>query len=74
MRTDAATAAFEVIGLTFKGANRAPAERLPELTTLLDGGQLSVPPITAFPLAETDAAIREMAGGHVRGKLVIAVR
>jgi len=74
IRADAATAAFEPLGVTFKSANRLPAARLPELTALLEGGQLRVPPITSFPLAETNAALLEMAGGHVRGKLVIAVR
>lgn len=74
MRPDAAAAAFEPLGVTFKSANRLPAERLPELTALLDGGQLRVPPITTFPLEKTGAALSAIAGGHTRGKLVIAIR
>ena len=73
-RPDAAAAALEPLGLIFKGVNRPPATRLPELTALIDGGQLRVPPIASFPLDQTGAALVEMAGGHVRGKLVIAVR
>jgi NADPH:quinone reductase-like Zn-dependent oxidoreductase len=66
--------ALQPLGVTFKTANRLPAARLPELTALIDGGQLRVPPIKAFPLEAADEALGEMAGGHVRGKLVIAVR
>ena len=54
-------------------ASRLPASRLPDLTALIDGGQLRVPPIKSFALEEASAAIAEMAGGHVRGKLVIEI-
>jgi NADPH:quinone reductase len=74
LRADAATAALGPLGLTFKSTNRLPPARLPELSALLDGGQLHVPPITSFPLEQTGSALEEIAGGHVRGKLVIAVR
>jgi len=74
LRADAATAALEPLGLTFKSTNRLPPTRLPELSALLDGGQLRVPPITSFPLEQTGLALEEIAGGHVRGKLVIVVR
>ncbi|MDP9250698.1 MAG: NADP-dependent oxidoreductase, partial [Chloroflexota bacterium] len=60
-------------GVRFVSANRLPALRLPDLTALIDGGQLRVPPIKSFPLEEASAAIAEMAGGHVRGKLVIEI-
>ncbi|MDQ2853616.1 MAG: NADP-dependent oxidoreductase [Chloroflexota bacterium] len=73
-RPDAAAAVLEPLGLAFKAANRLPPSRLPELTALIDGGQLRVPPITTYPLEGTDAALVEMATGHVHGKLVIAVR
>ncbi|MEX0710080.1 MAG: NADP-dependent oxidoreductase [Chloroflexota bacterium] len=73
VRPDAAEAALEPLGVTFRGANRLPPSRLPELTALLDGGQLRVPPITSFTLEETGAAIEAMATGHVRGKLVITI-
>jgi NADPH:quinone reductase-like Zn-dependent oxidoreductase len=74
MRADAAKAALEPLGVTFRGANRLPPSRLPELTALIDGGQLRVPPITAYPLDGTPDALKAMAAGHVRGKLVLTIR
>lgn len=74
MRADIAKAALEPLGVAFKSANRLPPSRLPELTALIDGGQLRVPPITAYPLEATPEALRAMAAGHVRGKLVITIR
>jgi NADPH:quinone reductase-like Zn-dependent oxidoreductase len=74
MQPGDAEPALQPLGLTFKSANRLPASRLPELTALIDGGQLRVPPITSFPLDAASEAMTEMAGGHVRGKLVITVR
>ena len=59
--------------MTFKGANRLSPARLPELTALVDSRQLRVPPVTAFRLERVGDAIGEMAAGHVRGKLVIAI-
>ena len=69
----AAAAALKEHGVQFIGANRLPASRLPDLTALIEGGQLHVPPIKTYPLEEAGAAINEMAGGHVRGKLVVTV-
>lgn len=74
MRPDEAEPALEPLGVTFKGVNRLPAARLPELTALIDGGQLRVPPIEQFTLDATDEALRLMASEHVRGKLVITIR
>lgn len=74
LRADAAAAALEPLGLTFRSTNRLPPSRLPELTALLDGGQLRVPPIASYPLDQAGSALEKVAGGHVRGKLVIAVR
>lgn len=74
MRADAANAALQPLGVTFKGANRLPPSRLPELTALIDGGQLRPPPITAYPLEATPDALKAMAAGHVRGKLVLTIR
>ncbi len=74
MRADAAKAALEPLGIAFKSANRLPASRLPELTALIDGGQLRVPPIAKHPLDATGDALKAMAAGHVRGKLVITIR
>lgn len=72
IRPDAA-AAFADFGVGFKGASRLPGARLPELTALIEGGQLRVPPLTRFSLERTNDALREMATGHVRGKLVIEI-
>ena len=74
MRADAAKAALDPLKVTFTSANRLPPSRLPELTALIEGGQLRVPPITAYPLESTGDAIKAMAAGHVRGKLVVNVR
>lgn len=74
MRADAAKAALDPLGVVFKSANRLPPSRLPELTALIDGGQLRVPPITAYSLEATSDALKAMAAGHVRGKLVITIR
>ncbi len=74
MRADIAKASLEPLGVTFKSANRLPPSRLPELTALIDGGQLRVPPITTYPLEATPEALKAMAAGHVRGKLVITIR
>jgi len=73
MRADAAKAALEPMGLVFRGVNRLPAVRLPELTALIEGGQLHVPPIQTYPLESATEAISAMGAGHVRGKLVITI-
>jgi NADPH:quinone reductase-like Zn-dependent oxidoreductase len=73
MRADAAKAALEPMGLVFKGVNRLPPARLPELTALIDGGQLRIPPIKSYPLESASEAISAMGAGHVRGKLVITI-
>lgn len=74
IRAEEGAAAFEPLGITFKAANRLPPSRLPELTALIDGGQLRVPPITVYPLEAAADALATMATGHVRGKLVISIR
>ena len=74
MRADAANAALQPLGVPFKSANRLPPARLPELTALIDGGQLRVPPITDYSLEATPEALKAMSAGHVRGKLVIRIR
>jgi NADPH:quinone reductase-like Zn-dependent oxidoreductase len=66
-------AAFEPLGVTFQSVNRLPASRLPELTALIDGGQLRVPRIKTYPLEATGDAIKAMSAGRVRGKLVVTI-
>jgi len=74
LRADAAKAALEPLGIVFEGVNRLPPSRLPELTALVNGGQLRVPPIATFPLEAAGDALKAMAAGHVKGKLVIDIR
>jgi NADPH:quinone reductase-like Zn-dependent oxidoreductase len=47
---------------------------LEELGRMADAGQLRVPIAKAFPLERTAEAQRLVAGGHVRGKVVVTVR
>jgi NADPH:quinone reductase-like Zn-dependent oxidoreductase len=47
---------------------------LEELARMADAGQLRVPIAKAFPLEKLAEAQRMVAGGHVRGKVVVTVR
>jgi NADPH:quinone reductase-like Zn-dependent oxidoreductase len=47
---------------------------LEELARMADAGQLRVPIARAFPLEEIADAHRMVAGGHVRGKVVVTLR
>ena len=47
---------------------------LEELGRMADAGQLRVPIAKAFPLEQTAEAQRMVAGGHVRGKVVVTLR
>ena len=47
---------------------------LQRMLTLLEAGQLKVPPIQRFPLEEAARAHRISEGRHLRGKLVLEVR
>jgi NADPH:quinone reductase-like Zn-dependent oxidoreductase len=47
---------------------------LQELGRMADAGQLRVPIAKAFPLEQTADAQRLVAGGHVRGKVVVTLR
>jgi len=53
---------------------RPEHEHLEELARMADAGQLRVPIAKAFPLEQTAAAQELVAGGHVRGKVVITLR
>ena len=53
---------------------RPDAHDLEELGRMADAGQLRVPIAKAFPLEQTADAHRLLAGGHVRGKVVVTVR
>jgi NADPH:quinone reductase-like Zn-dependent oxidoreductase len=53
---------------------RPEHEHLEELARMADAGQLRVPIAKAFPLEQTAAAQDLVAGGHVRGKVVVTVR
>jgi NADPH2:quinone reductase len=69
----AAAPEVEKRGVRFAAANRVPPDRLAEITEALAAGRLRVPPIKSFSLEGTPDAMAEIANGHVRGKLVIAV-
>jgi NADPH:quinone reductase-like Zn-dependent oxidoreductase len=51
----------------------ASAATLAELAGLIAGGELEVPIAGTFPLSEVRDAYRKLAGGHVRGKIVLTV-
>jgi NADPH:quinone reductase-like Zn-dependent oxidoreductase len=53
---------------------RPEHEHLEELGRMADAGQLRVPVARAFPLEQTAQAQELVAGGHVRGKVVVTVR
>ena len=69
----AAAPELEAHGVRFAAANRLPPQRLPELTALLERGELRAPPVKSFPLERTGEALADMAAGHVRGKLAITI-
>jgi NADPH:quinone reductase-like Zn-dependent oxidoreductase len=52
---------------------RPDSHDLEELARMADAGQLRVPIARAFPLEETAEAQRLVAGGHVRGKVVVTL-
>jgi NADPH:quinone reductase-like Zn-dependent oxidoreductase len=53
---------------------RPDAHDLEELGRMADAGQLRVPIARAFPLEQVARAQELVAGGHVRGKVVVTVR
>src|SRR5918911_1465722 len=53
---------------------RPEHEHLEELARMADAGQLRVPIARAFPLEQTAQAQELVAGGHVRGKVVVTLR
>ena len=53
---------------------RPDSHDLEELGRMADAGQLRVPIAKAFPLEQTADAHRLLAGGHVRGKVVVTLR
>jgi NADPH:quinone reductase-like Zn-dependent oxidoreductase len=53
---------------------RPDVHDLEELARMVDAGQLRVPIAKAFPLEQIADAHRLVAGGHVRGKVVVTLR
>ena len=51
----------------------ASASVLAELAGLIAGGELEVPIAATFPLSQVQDAYRQLAGGHIRGKIVLTV-
>lgn len=64
-----ALAARNVTGVNVR--TEVTTDKLERLAAMVVAGTLRRPQIVSFPLAETGTALTEVAGGHVRGKLVI---
>jgi enoyl reductase len=60
------------LGVRRIGTDRS-AEKLRELTRLYEQGQLAVEVAATFPLERAADAHRQVEGGHVRGKVALAV-
>ena len=52
-------------------AYASSADVLAELAALIANGELELPILRAYPLAEVRAAYRQLAAGHTRGKIVL---
>ncbi|HLH81771.1 MAG TPA: zinc-binding dehydrogenase, partial [Trebonia sp.] len=64
--------AVEKYGVKAEGnAAGASAGTLRELAALIAGGELEIPIAAAYPLDRVREAYAELAGGHVRGKIVL---
>jgi NADPH:quinone reductase-like Zn-dependent oxidoreductase len=64
--------AKEKYGVKIDGnAAGSSADVLAELAGLIDKGQLEIPIAGVYPLAEVQAAYRELEQGHTRGKIVL---
>jgi NADPH:quinone reductase-like Zn-dependent oxidoreductase len=68
--TDFAAGAKHGVKLDGNAAG-ASAEVLANLADLVAAGELEVPIAAAYPLAQVQDAYRELADGHVRGKIVL---
>ena len=65
-------AAREKYGVKTEGnAAGASADVLDELAGLVEKGQLEIPIAAVYPLAEVQAAYRELEQGHTHGKIVL---
>jgi NADPH:quinone reductase-like Zn-dependent oxidoreductase len=65
-------AAVAKYGVKAEGTGAAAsAAVLAELAAMIDKGQLEIPIAAVYPLAEVQAAFRELAKGHTRGKIVL---
>ena len=65
--------AVEKQGKRAVNAMRAPLTRLPELSASFEEGRLKPPPTETYPLERAQEALEEVATGHVRGKLALAI-
>jgi NADPH:quinone reductase-like Zn-dependent oxidoreductase len=64
--------AAEKYGIKAEGnAAGASAATLAELAGLIAAGKLEVPIAATYPLSQVQDAYRELAGGHIRGKIVL---
>jgi NADPH:quinone reductase-like Zn-dependent oxidoreductase len=64
--------AVEKYGVKGEGSSAAAsADVLAELAQLIAAGELEIPIAATFPLAQVQDAYRELASGHIRGKIVL---
>jgi NADPH:quinone reductase-like Zn-dependent oxidoreductase len=59
--------------VTGAGSDPARFEALPKAARLFEDGKLAIAVDSEFPLAETAKAHERSEGGHVTGKIVLAV-
>lgn len=60
-------------GLRGENVNRAPLSRLPELSRMVDAGEVRIPATKSYPLDDAADALEEQGTRHVRGKLVLQI-
>ncbi|KAA2265837.1 zinc-binding dehydrogenase [Solihabitans fulvus] len=66
------TEAYPVIFPSGQGRDLAGiVEVLAELADLIDAGRLEIPIAATYPLAEVQAAYKELEQRHTRGKIVL---
>jgi NADPH2:quinone reductase len=65
--------AIERRGLRGANVNRAPLSRLPELTRMVEAGEVRIPATKTYPLDKAAEALEEQGTRHVRGKLVLQI-
>lgn len=60
-------------GVVSTGSANAPADALAQVLALVAEGRLVVPIESTYDMADVQSAFAEVAGGHVRGKVLVTV-